>query len=42
MSKTYDTFKEEVSSEKISLVFIYPRVSVTGFTSLGSNKWKSK
>ena len=37
---TYDQFKDAVSSEKLSLIFIYPRQGVTTFTSLGSNIWK--
>lgn len=37
---SYSTFKNEISSEKLSLIFIYPRLSVTGFTSLGSNIWE--
>lgn len=29
--ETYDQFKDAVSSEKISLVFIYPRQGITTF-----------
>ena len=37
---TYDEFKDAVSSEKISLILMYPRKSVSTFTSTGTNTWK--
>lgn len=36
----YDEFKGAVSSEKISLVLIYPRQGVTTFVDQGGNVWK--
>ena len=35
----YDEFKDAVSSEKISLIFIYPRRQVTTFTNDSGNVW---
>lgn len=36
----YNDFKDAVSSEKLSLVFIYPRQGVTTFVDQGGNIWK--
>jgi hypothetical protein len=36
----YSDFKDAVSSEKISLVIMYPRQGVTTFESQGDNVWK--
>ena len=36
---TYNEFQEAVSSEKLLIAFIYPRQSITTWTSIGSNVW---